>query len=397
MDVVKKRIAFVVQRYGLEVCGGAELHCRLVAEHLAKYLDVEALTTCALEHSPWDNHYPPGEAEINGVLVRRFRLDHFRKHRAFDALSRKVFGGPHSYLDELDYVRMVGPHSTALLDYLSRTCRDYDLFVFFTYQYFPTVFGLPLVPERSVLVPTAHDDPHLRLSVYNPVFHLPRLIVYNTEAERDVVQWRFRNDRVPSVVVGTGVEAPETPPDAAAFRRRHGLDGPFILSIGRVEPSKGSQTLLDYFIRYKEAGCAAGLKLVLMGRAAMPIPRRPDVVPLGFVSDEEKFAGIAASELVVLPSEYESLSMVNLEAWLMGVPVLANGRCQVLKDNCRQANGGLYYTSQEEFAEALDLLLASPELRHTLGEQGRRYVERRYGWDAVERKYLEAVFELTGV
>lgn len=392
------RIAFVVQRYGLEVCGGAELHCRLLAEHLAKYFAVEVLTTCALEHSPWDNHYAPGEAEVGGVRVRRFPVDRVRGHRAFDALSRRVFGGQHSYLDELDYVRMVGPHSSGLLDYVARVRRDYDLFVFFTYQYFPTVFGLPLVPERAVLVPTAHDDPHLRLSVYHPVFHLPRLIVYNTEAERDAVEWRFDNARVPSAVVGTGVDVPAAPPDVAAFRRKHGIDGPFILSVGRVEPAKGSQALLEHFALYKEgaAGPASDLKLVLMGREGMPVPRRPDVISLGFVSDEDKLAGIAASELVVLPSEHESLSMVNLEAWLLGVPVLANGRCQVLRENCRQANGGLYYTSSEEFREALSLLLADPALRRKLGEQGRRYAERRYSWEAIERQYLELILDLVG-
>ena len=193
----RKRIAFVVQRYGLEVCGGAELHCRWVAEHLAKYCDVEVLTTCAVEHLPWDNHYPPGETDINGVLVRRFRLDFVRKHHPFDALSRRVFGEAHSYLDEVEWVKMLGPHSTDLLKHLARSRLDYDLVIFFTYQYFPTVFGLPLIPERAALVPTAHDDPTINLDVYNSVFHLPRLIIYNTETERSMVEWRFKNHQVP--------------------------------------------------------------------------------------------------------------------------------------------------------------------------------------------------------
>lgn len=392
----RKRIAFVVQRYGLEVCGGAELHCRWVAEHLVRHLDVEVLTTCALEHLPWDNHYPPALTQVNGVPVRRFRVDRIRRHRPFDGLSRRVFGEQHSYLDELDWVRMLGPHSTDLLVHLARSRFDYDLVIFFTYQYFTTVFGLPLIPERAALVPTAHDDPTIYLDVYNPVFHLPRLIIYNTDAERDMVEWRFGNRHVPGIVVGTGIDGPSAPPDAIGFRRRHGLDGPFLLSLGRIEPAKGSQTLFDYFARYKDEGCGGDLKLVLMGKAAMPVPRRPDVVPLGFVSEEEKFAGIAASTLVVLPSEYESLSMANLEAWLLGVPVLANAHCLVLLENCTRANGGLYYAGYEEFAAALDVLLADAELRHALGQQGRAYFERHYSWEAIERKYLQAIFELTG-
>jgi glycosyltransferase involved in cell wall biosynthesis len=116
---------------------------------------------------------------------------------------------------------------------------------------------------------------------------------------------------------------------------------------------------------------------------------------LGFVSDEEKFDALAASTVVVLPSDTESLSMVNLEAWQAGVPVLANGLCQVLKENCVKADGGLYYTSYDEFAACLDTLLAEPELRRDLAANGSRYVSDNYSWDAVIAKYLE-IFSLFG-
>jgi len=142
------QVAFVVQRYGEEICGGAEQHCRLVAEHLTPYVDVDVLTTCALNHLPWDNYYPAGVAEINGVRVHRFPVDQIRDHRSFDRLSYRVFGGPHTYLDELAWIELLGPHSAELLAYISANRREYDLFVFMTYQYFPTVFGLPIVPER---------------------------------------------------------------------------------------------------------------------------------------------------------------------------------------------------------------------------------------------------------
>src|SRR5215472_1063282 len=140
------RVAFVVQRYGEEICGGAEYHCRLVAEHLATFVEVDVLTTTALNHLPWDNHYPPGDTVLNGVTVRRFPIDRVREHRAFDRLSSHVFGGSHTYLDELAWVEMLGPHTPALLEAIARDRADYDAFVFMTYQYFTTVFGLPLVP-----------------------------------------------------------------------------------------------------------------------------------------------------------------------------------------------------------------------------------------------------------
>ena len=388
------RIAFVVQRYGEEICGGAEQHCRLVAEHLAPHVEVHVLTTCALNHLPWDNHYPPGESIVNGVHVHRFAIDQVRDHRAFDRLTYHVFGEAHSYLDEVAWVEMMGPHSPDLLIHIARCRADYDLFVFMTYQYFPTVFGVPIVPEKALVAPLAHDDRSLYLDVYNPVFHLPRHIIYNTDTERAMVEWRFGNGAVPNTVVGTGIYDPGVR-DGVEFRRRHRLAGDVVAYVGRIEPAKGCQHLFDNFIRYKnERG--GDLTLVLVGKAEMPIPRRDDICHVGFVSDDEKFAAMAASTVVILPSETESLSMVNLEAWTVGVPVLANGLCQVLKDNCVKADGGLYYTSYEEFAVCLDILRSEPDLRQALAASGNKYACDNYSWDVVVEKYL-AIFRTFGM
>lgn len=385
------QVAFVVQRYGEEICGGAEQHCRLVAEHLTPYVDVDVLTTCALNHLPWDNYYPAGVSDINGVRVHRFPVDQVRDHRTFDRLSSRVFGGPHTYLDELAWIELLGPHCPELLSFISQNRREYDLFVFMTYQYFPTAFGLPIVPEKAAVAPLAHDDRSLYLDVYNPVFHLPRHLIYNTDTERSMVEWRFGNHRVPNTVVGTGIHDPGMR-DGAGFRSRQRIAGDILTYVGRIEPAKGCQQLFDHFVRYK-ADRGGDLTLVLVGKSEMAVPQRPDVRALGFVSDEEKFAALAASTVVVLPSETESLSMVNLEAWTAGVPVLANGLCQVLKDNCLKADGGLYYTSYDEFAGCLDVLLAEPDLRCALAESGSRYARENYSWDAVVAKYLEIFSE----
>lgn len=388
------RIAFVVQRYGLEVAGGAELMCRWLAEHLTKYFEVHVLTTCARNHLPWDNYYPEGEERLNGVIVHRSLVDRKRDHLAFDTLTGKIFGEAHTYLDEIEWLKMLGPYSSGLLKHIASSRSEYDLLIFSTYQYFHTVFGLPLVPEKALLIPNAHDDRGIYLDIYNHVFHLPRFILYNTDTERDMVHWRFGNSTVPHAVVGTGIEVPSTI-DPERFKQRHGLESPFILYSGRVEPAKGCATLLEHFVRYKDEH-GGDVKLVLIGKVEMPLPERDDVLSLGFVSEQEKFDGVAASTVVVLPSEYESLSMINLEAWLMGVPVLANGFCQVLKDNCLKSNGGLYYTSYDEFAACLNLLVADQNLRRVLGENGRQYCQENYSWDVVERKYLEIILGMTG-
>ena len=381
------RVAFVVQRYGEEICGGAEQHCRLVAEHLTPYVDVDVLTTTALNHLPWDNHYPVGVQIINGVRVHRFSIDQIRDHHAFDRLNYRVYGSAHTYLDELVWVEMLGPHCPDLLSYIARQRATYDLFVFMTYQYFPTVFGLPIVPDKSAVAPLAHDDRSLYLDVYNPVFHLPKHLIYNTDTERAMVQWRFENADVENSVVGTGIYDPGIR-DGRSFRERHGLHSDILTYIGRIEPAKGCAQLFEFFHRYKSTH-PGDLTLVLVGKAEMSIPQRPDVRAIGFVTDDEKFEALAASTIVVLPSETESLSMVNLEAWTAGVPVLANGLCKVLKDNCIKADGGLYYTSYDEFAACLEVLLGEPELRTALASNGMRYAQDNYSWDAVVAKYLE--------
>jgi glycosyltransferase involved in cell wall biosynthesis len=181
--------------------------------------------------------------------------------------------------------------------------------------------------------------------------------------------------------------------DAARFRARHGLDGPFLLYVGRVDENKGCRQLFDFFCRYR-AETRSPLRIVLIGKAVIPIPNDPSIVALGFQPDSEKWDALAACDLLSMPSRYESLSMVTLEAWWAERPVLANGKCEVLRGQCLRANAGLYYSSYDEFHEALALLEARPDLRRALGAAGRRYFEQHYAWDVVERKYLDLIGRL---
>ncbi|MBI2862514.1 MAG: glycosyltransferase family 4 protein, partial [Chloroflexi bacterium] len=339
------RVVFVVQRYGLEVCGGAELHCRWVTERLTEHFEVHVVTTCALNYLPWDNYYPEGDDVLNGVQIHRFRVDKVRPHHAFDALTRRVFTEAHTLSDELQWVEMLGPSSSGLLSYLQDNRQAYDAFLFFTYCYAPSFYGLPLVRERAVLAPLAPEDGMIYLDIFAPLFGMPRMILYNTEAERRLIEWRFKNGHIPHLVVGTGINPPESF-DAMEFRRTYGITEPIAIYVGRIDRDKGCDQLFRYFTRYL-ADRRRKLKLVLVGKPEMPVPAHPAIIPLGFLSEEEKYNAIAAAEVMILPSPYESLSMANLEAWQTEVPVLANGACQVLKENCLLSQGGLYYTDYE--------------------------------------------------
>ncbi len=385
----KRRVALVIQRYGLEVSGGAELYTRWLAEHLLEIAHIEVITTCALDYTTWENHYPPGVSAINGVKVHRFVVDEVRDWEAAQKQTGRLLLNEHTLFDELEWMQTQGPRSAALLDFIEQSYDRFDLFIFVTYHYAPAFYGLPLVADKAILIPMAHDDPFLRLPVFRPLFHLPQALVYNTPAEQALVEEVMRLDRPHSqklgLMVGTGINE-IADASAARFRQRFGIAEPFMLYIGRLSASKNVPELFDYFVRYK-AEYPSELKLVIIGKGEVPVPDHPDIVATGFVSEEEKFDGIAAAEWMVVPSKFESLSMIALEAWLMQKPALVNGNCLVLKDQCRRSNGGLYYYNYDEFAAVIDYLRTHPAHCAALGRNGRSFVQQHYSWEIILAKY----------
>jgi glycosyltransferase involved in cell wall biosynthesis len=389
-----RRLAFVVQRCGNEVVGGAESLCLQVAERLRAAYNVEILTTCALDYRTWRNEYPEGHADVRGVHVHRFPVDRPRNPGAFDRLSRDVaFQASQTTIErQEEWMRAQGPMSSQLFDYLRDHADRYDAIVFFSYLYATTYFGLPLVAEKAVLVPFAHDEWPIRLSMWERIFDLPRALVFSSEEEREFVRRRFPKKVIRGDIIGIGIEAPSDR-NPERFRKAYGIDDPFLLYLGRIERSKGIDMLLEDFARYRESGRAAR-KLVLIGRQHTSLPKRRDVIVIGQVDEQMKWDGLAACDLLVMPSQYESLSLVVLEAWASGKPVLVNARSSVLVGQCRRAQGGIWYDSYEEFAAALDLL--DRDLRNALGRQGQEHVAKAYDWKQVTRAY-RALFDALAV
>jgi glycosyltransferase involved in cell wall biosynthesis len=417
------KLAFIVQRYGTEILGGSEYHCRLVAEQLAERHEVDVLTTCARDYISWENAYPEGPDRIRGVTVRRFATTETRQIAEFNRFSDWIFHYPHTPEDELEWLRRQGPWAPGLVEYLERHHHEYDALIFFTYLYAPTVLGLKVAPGKSLLVPTAHDEPAIRLGLYRDVFSLPAAVAYNTDVERRFLLSEFDIPAATQDVVGCGVEGPpslvtprgsrtEEPSletnrdedaerDAAAerieqgrfrvggrgtvFRRRHRVPDPFVLYGGRIDPGKGCEELISYFASYAENGGVA--TLVLMGAKLMPIPDQPWLRFAGLLSDQERLQALEAASVVIVPSPFESLSLLALEAFSVGTPVLANARSEVLEEHCKRSNAGLYYGDRDEFLEALKLLLADARLRRAMGRNGREYVRKHYRWDVILSKY----------
>jgi glycosyltransferase involved in cell wall biosynthesis len=402
------KIAFIVQRYGAEILGGSEYHCRLIAERMAQKHDVDVLTTCARDYITWRNEYPEGADRIRGVTVRRFANQRSRDIQSFNQYSDWIFHHEHSPEDERRWLEEQGPWCPPLVDYLDRHHRSYDALIFFTYLYAPTVLGLAIDPARSILVPTAHDEPAIRLGLYRDVFSRPAAVAFNTEVEKHFLKATFQFRTVAEETVGCGVdllqdemlqphEEPEDEEEAhralpphlrvrgAAFRRRHRLHGQFLLYGGRIDAGKGCEELIEYFTSYKEQGGDAAL--ALMGVKLMQIPEVPWVRFAGLLSERERLQALEAATIVVVPSPFESLSLLALEAMAVGTPVLCNARAEVLVDHCHKSNAGLYYQDRDEFIECTKLLLADDRLRERMGRNGREYIRRNYRWDVIMQKY----------
>lgn len=388
----RPRVAFVVQRCGREVNGGAELHCLQIAQHMAAYWNTEVLTTCALDYMEWRNHYPEGVEELDGTTIRRFVVDHPRDVASFNELSEELYSRQSdTSLDEQEkWMRAQGPISTGLLSYLERNTENYDLFIFFGYLYATTYFGLPLVAGKSVLAPLAHDEWPIYFGMWDSFFCLPQAFLFNTEVEKDFLNQRFPSTPLPGIVVGAGLDIPRKI-DARLARERYQLHEPFLLYLGRIDESKGCIELLDWFRRYRRSGRGV-VKLVLAGKEYARIPFDDDIVHLGFVSDDEKWSALAACEWLVMPSPYESLSLTTLEAWAAGRPALVTAKSDVLRRHCELSNAGIVYSNFYEWQAAINT--TTPDERAKLGANGKRYVSRRYTWDRVEKQYRALASDL---
>jgi glycosyltransferase involved in cell wall biosynthesis len=388
------KLAVVVQRYGADINGGAELHARYIAERLSRHADVEVLTSCARDYVTWRNDHPAGVEQVNGITVRRFPVHHERRPHEFGRRSIRVFDHTHSLNDELAWLDSEGPASPDLVRYVEQHAATFDFLLLFSYRYYHAWHIARRIPHKAVLVPTAERDAAIGLGIFGPIFRGVRALMYNSPEEQALIQDVAGNAAVPGVVVGVGSDVPEQT-DPARFRRKFQIRRPFAIYIGRIDENKGCRELFGHFQRYA-ATVPRGLDLMLVGKPVIDVPAHPRIRHLGFLDDRDKFDALAAADVLIMPSFFESLSMVALEAWALGRPVLANGRCDVLKGQCIRSNAGLYYDSYEEFVEALYALESNGPFNARLGRNGREYFRQHYSWPVIERKYLDMFKRLQG-
>jgi len=389
---MSRKIAIVVQRYGLEINGGAEYHARLIAEKLSKYFTIEVFTTTAYDYVTWDHYYEKQQETLNGILVNRFRVKKTRDPQIFGQVQNVVFNEEHSLADELLWLEKEGPMVPELIRDLQKREKEFTYFIFFSYRYYHSYFGVKLLAHKAILVPTAEHDQVIYLDLFKDFFSLPAAIVYNSWEEKELINRVAGNSAVYGAVVGIGSEVPMQF-DPEAICRKLGITGKYVVYIGRLDENKGVPELLRFYLQLLGEGKVV-LNLLLIGKALIAIPENPHIRHVGFMNNREKFDLLKGAEFLIIPSQFESLSMVTLEAWAVSKPVLANGRTEVLRGQCQRSNAGLWYTDYDEFKEAFLILQENGELREQLGKNGKKYFYDHYAWDKIEDNYLKIIADL---
>lgn len=412
---MKEKIAIVVQRYGLEINGGAELHAKLLAEKLSSLYEVEVLTTCAIEYEFWENYYPEGTEYINGIGVRRFKTlkKDLPKFNTLSKIVRNIYKYGNRKLTPLNFAYLLykrkkynkkgfnfnewleaqGPFSVDLIDFIKEKKENYKTFIFFTYLYHPTNIGIREVAGKSILIPTAHDEPQFYLEGYQTLFSLPKFIFYNTQTEKDLVEKVYPGTKnTPSGIAGIGFD--DYDPSAGPLPGSLSA-GKYFVYVGRIVEDKGCVMMIDYFRNFKKDHPEyRDLKLVLAGKNALDekITQGEDIILTGFVDHALKNALLTHAAALIMPSFYESLSLITLEAMLLEVPVIVNGNCKVLHDHIEKSKTGKSFSGNTEFSEALlSYLTRTPEESAAEGSRAKNYVLENYSWDSVIKTFHSAI------
>ncbi|MBW4418868.1 MAG: glycosyltransferase family 4 protein [Myxacorys californica WJT36-NPBG1] len=395
------RIALVVQRCHESIVGGSEALAWQWATLLKDHYQIDLLTTTALDYVEWKNVLPVGREIREGICIHRFPvtlirstywhelharlLREFEKHRwvgndtpSADPSRERILW---SVALQEEFIRHQGPFCKDLYAFLNQHWQDYQAIIFFTYLYPTTYFGVPQVPPSKVFIaPTLHDEPVAYLSAYKYMVQRVRSLLWLTNAEREVGRQLW--GELPGELVSMAIDTEPRSPYQAQY--------PYLLYSGRIDPSKGCQELIDFFIQFKKEH-PSNVRLVLTGKDYMRIPKHQDIDFRGFVSSEEKFKLMAGAALFVMPSPYESFSIVALEAMAQGTPILANGVCQVLVEHVTHSGGGKIYSDYQSFANSIQELLSDQPQSEDMSRLAQKYVFSNFTSESVQQRLIEAL------
>jgi O-antigen biosynthesis protein len=385
-----KRIAFVAPRYGAEILGGAERLVRGFAEHLAaRGYRVEVLTTCVASMADWTNVYEPGVHHLNGVTVRRFPIDTVDPAEFHRVLVQANRGDRIRLRDERSFMQN-NLRSSALDDYLRDHADELACAIFAPYLFGTTYWAMQAIPDKAILIPCLHDEPSAYLALFREMLERAAGLFFNADAECRFAVEKLHVANPQRAVTGYGFDPDPPAGDAAAFRDRYNLPEPLLLYSGRLERGKNVPLLIEYFVRFKNEH-PRPLTLALTGRGNVPLPDRPDVVGLEQLPEAEMHNAYAAALALCQPSLNESFSIVLMESWLQGRPVLVHADSAVTSEHVTASGGGYAFADYDTFAAALQRVLDDPDHAAQLGQHGRAYVQQHYAWDVVIDNFLHQI------
>lgn len=407
VPVAPNTIAFIPPRHGPGVVGGAEAVIGEMATGLVERgHSVEILTTCARDHFTWANEFSAGTSRsLNGLTIRRFpTIVESSRHR--DHVGSLITSGENVTVQDQQLWANHGLRCPELWHHVFDHGHRYRALIFAPYMFWTTYAVSQIHPDRSILMPCLHDEPEAYLDIYRSNMHGAAGILYLTEPERSLADRLYgRHDyglQKPSAVIGAGVNV-DVAADGNLFRRKFGIDEPFVYYAGRREWGKGWEDLLDGFAAYRRqtlgsiGGRTGPLKLVTSGVGSVQAPPGAEsaVIDVGLLTDAERDSAMAAAAAYVQPSARESFSRTVLEAMLAGTPVVANGHSEVVRWHIERSGAGLVYHTQGELIECLRFIDDEPTAAASLAEGGRRYVEANYRPDGVLDRletYLDRFF-----
>lgn len=393
---IKNKFAFVLPRYWKGIAGGAETLVGNIAERLAQRGEkVQIITTTAKDNRTWENYFKEETVIENNIEIIRFKVSERDLDRWIPLQINLSEGRELSIDEQLDWISE-GVNSMDMYEYLKTNKDEFEYIFFAPYLFGTTFWGSQICAGNAVLFPCLHDESYAYLNLTRSMFESVRGAMFNSIPEKELANRLFGN--IAGGVVGMGFD-PYPQGYAESLLPYFPDASPYILYLGRKETGKNVQLLVDFFVKYKNSSFVkshielASLKLVVAGGGDFKDLFRPeaamrgDVIDLSHVTEEEKQRLIKHALVLCQPSTNESFSIVLMEAWLLGSPVLVHSQCAVTKRHVIDSSGGLYFGDYEDFCGTITELLKSKNLREELGMSGKSYVSEQYSWDRVMDRF----------
>ena len=394
-----KKIAFVVPWYGDKIPGGAETELRGLIKDLQKNrIELEVLTTCVEKFvSDWNkNYYEPGDYVEDRIKIKRFKVRK-RDTKKFDKINFKLMNNQKITTEEEQKFFEEMVRSVDLENYIEKNMDDYSLFCFIPYMFGTTYYGVKKSKKKAVIIPCLHDESYAYMETIKEIFNISSASIFHAKPEQELAKRLYGMENVKTPVLGEGLDF-NIPDKLEGVKEKYNLKNPYILYAGRKDEGKNVHLLLKYFSIFKEKNASIDLDLVLIGGGEIQIPKniKENVHDLGFVSIDDKYRAYANSLTLIQPSINESFSIVIMESWAVGTPVIVNGKCEVTKNFAIESNGGLYFNNYFEFEEILKFYINNSKIADKMGKNGKEYVFKNFDREIVTKKYINFFKELVG-